>query len=182
MSTIGLNFNKFDVRYRGLIRKAVERMEIVINLPVFFSMLEDEIVNSKGLEGELSEFKNASVVEIHKALFPIVLYLNTYYTISKVIGYGTAKDNQIFLNTKYLSKYFIDDEIHLMKVGSNLLHEHGHDCGFAHDYRATARRPNSLCYILNRAYERAYRCAYELPAPMTIPYTPWYKRLWRWIS
>lgn len=177
--TIGINFKSFDLKYREIVLFAILRMEDVINSPIFYEMLEDEISKSNSLEGELSHWKHNTVKEIYEQLFPIVLYLNTYYTINNVIGYGTPKSKDIFINTKYLSTYSIEVKEDLMEIGSNLLHEHSHDCGFDHDFRSTSRRKNSLSYIMNRAYERAYRKFYNLPVPMPVFYTPWYKKVWR---
>jgi hypothetical protein len=180
-STIGLVFNKFDVNYKPIVTFAVEKLEEVVYSPIFLEMLKDEIAHSNKLEGELSKWKNASPEEIYLQLFPITLHLNTYYTRSDVYGYGYAGDNQIYINTKYLSQYSAHNMLDLMMIGSNLLHEHGHDCGFDHDFKVTARRPNSIAYILNRAYQRAFRKIYDIPAvPVFIKVsTPWYKRLWR---
>jgi hypothetical protein len=182
---IDINFKKFDNKYRELITLAVLRMEEVLASPIFFEMLSDEIANSRGLEGELSKWKRATVHEIHEALYPIVLNLHTYYTSDNVIGFGYASSKDIYINTKYLSKYTVDDPYDLMEVGSNLLHEHSHDCGFDHDFKATDRRRNSLSYILNRAYERAFKRYYGLStgARSTVVYkVPWWRKLWNWLS
>lgn len=180
-STIGLNFNNFDIKYRPIVTKAVEYMEDVVYHPVFLEILKDEIEKSNGLEGELSDWKDALPVQIYAQMLPIILYLNTYYTIADVIGYGTASDKQIYINTKYLSTYKIDNMIHLMMIGSNILHEDTHDKGFEHDYKATDRRKNSLSYIINRVYQRSFRKIYNLPEPVPVilKYTPWYRKVIR---
>lgn len=179
--TIGLNFNNFEPEYKAIVTKAVECMEDVIYDPIFLLMLKDEISKSNDMEGELSHWKEALPVQIYSQLFPITLYLNTYYTVRSVIGYGTESSNQIYINTKYLSNYSIEIMEDLMKIGSNLLHEHSHDCGFDHDFKSTARRPNSISYIMNRAYERAFKKFYNIAEPeaVIIYYNPWYKKLWR---
>lgn len=176
--TIGINWQDFDPKYKPIVLMAILRMEDVLSSKIFFEMLVDEIYETN-LEGELSEWKTATPKDIHEQLFPITLYLNTYFTYNNVIGYGRPSDNHIFINTKYLSKYDIDDPLDLMEIGSNLLHEHSHDCGFSHDFRTTPRRPSSISYVLNRAYERAFRIIYKFPLPEINYYVPWYKRLWR---
>lgn len=181
MTTIGINFKNFNMNYRSLIEKAVVHMEKVLNNELFGEILADEISKSNGLEGELSKWKHASVDEILATLFPITLNLNTYYTRRNVIGYGYPNDKNIYLNTKYLSGYSVDRLLDLMEVGSNLLHEHSHDCGFDHDFKATRRRPNSLSYILNRAYERTFKQLNNIQdAAVVRYYVPWYKKLLPW--
>jgi hypothetical protein len=172
--TIGLNFKKFDLKYRELVESAILHMQYVVASPIFMEILKDEISKSNGLEGELSMWKEALPEEIYEALFPITLYLSTYYSFRNVIGYGTPDTKEIFLNTKYLDNYSMKLE-DLMMIGSNLLHEHSHDCGFDHDFYNTARRRNSLSYILNRAYERAFRKFYGVPEP--IARVPWWRRI-----
>jgi hypothetical protein len=181
--TIGLNFLNFNNEHRPIIVLSVERMEEVVFSSVFFEILKDEISKSNGLEGELSKWKDASPEEIYAQLFPITLHLSTYYTYKSVYGYGYANDDIIRLNTKYLSTYKLFNDIHLMLVGSNLFHEHSHNRGFDHDFKNTLRRKNSLSYILNRAYERAYRQIFNLSVPVVKPVVvsiPWYKRAFRW--
>lgn len=180
-ATIGLNFNVFENKYKEIVTFAVLRMEDVINSKHFTDCLCEEIMNSNGLEGELSKWKKASWTEIYSQIFPITLYLNTYYTGQNVIGYGYPSDRNIFINTKYLSKYTIDDPLDLMEIGSNLLHEHSHDCGFDHDFANTRRRKNSISYIMNRAYERAYRKFYQIPEPKPIVSLPWWKKVFSWM-
>lgn len=184
--SIKFKFKKFDQKYEELVTFAILRMEDVLSSPIFLEMLSDEIARSKGLEGELSKWKRASILEIHAQLFPIELSLNTYYTSKSVIGYGLSSTKEIYVNTKYLSKYSVDRPEDLMEIGSNLLHEHSHDCGFDHDYDRTKRRYNSLSYIMNRAYERAFKKYYSKvevkPILSTHYFTPWYHNLlpWNW--
>jgi hypothetical protein len=178
-ASIGINFEKFNPKYSLLIQEAVKHMQIILYSEYFYKALFDELEMSNNCEGELSEWKNKSANEIFQALFPITLYLNTYYTVRDVIGYGNPGTNKIYLNTKYLDMYNINNLVDLMRIGSNLLHEHSHDCGFSHDFYPTKRRPNSLSYILNRAYETAFRQYYNLPRPVIVIKAPWYRRVLR---
>lgn len=174
---IETTFKNFDNRYRPLVEASIAPMERVIPSVEFFEALQDEISKSNGLEGELSTWKNATVKEIFSNLLPMSLTIDTYYTAKDVIAYGMPDDDEIRLNMKYLEQYSKDSLEDKMYIGSNLLHEHGHNCGFDHDFYATSRRENSLCRILNRSYERAFRKIYGLPEPVVKYYTPWYKRL-----
>lgn len=167
-------------RYRPLFQAAIEKMPEVIKSPLFLHNLKAEILKSKNLEGELSKWKNASMEEIYQYIVAsdIHLVLHTYYTVKNVIGYGYASTVDIYVNTKYLVNDSLDDLEDLMDIGSNLLHEHGHDMGFDHDFKATRRRPNSICYILNRAYEKTFKQVYGLPEKPQIVYvTPWWKKI-----
>ena len=174
---------------RPLFEAAVNLMPAVLEDPRFLENLADEISRSKNLEGELSLWKNKTPKEIFDQLFkkhPEVSIINltilTYYTAKNVIGYGYANTTDIYVNTKYLVNYELNDLEDLMNIGSNLLHEHGHDCGFSHDFKSTSRRPNSICYILNRAFEKTFRQIHNLPAPAPVYYTPWWKKIlpWNW--
>lgn len=178
-STIGLNFINVNPGYRALISYAVEKMEKVLLDPKFLEFLLLEINRSNDLEGELSKWKNATPLQIYMRLFPIDLHLTTYYTLRNVIAYGLANDPVIHLNTKYLDRYDVFNEEHLMLIGSNLLHEDGHDKGFSHDFFDTKRRKNSINYILNRVYERTYRYVYNIPEKVIPVRIPWYRRLFR---
>ena len=80
----------------------------------------------------------------------INLYVDDYYTVKKVVGYTLLSSKYIRVNTKYF------DTNSNKRVGSNLLHEYGHLVGFSHDFRRTARRPFSICYQLNKAYEECH--------------------------
>lgn len=88
--------------------------------------------------------------------YKIYLDLNTYYTIRSVIGYGVASNDEIYVNTKYLSAYTADDRNDRKRVSSNLAHEEAHNCGCDHDYEATAKRKHSLAYLHNDALEIAW--------------------------
>lgn len=172
---------------KAVLIAAIERMKIVLLSDYFLQALYDVIETSNDLEGELSTWKNATVHEIYKNLFDfengthkIHLTLHTYYSAKRVIGYGYAGTTDIYLNTKYLGAYTVDDLSDLKAVGSNLTHEHGHDCGFDHDFKATARRKNSICYLLNDAYEIAFDQIFKIPEVKIDYYTPWYKRLFKW--
>lgn len=179
MSTIGLNFDNVHPGYRALIVSAVERMETVLTSHVFFECFLMEVAKSYYLCGERSKWKDKSADEIFAQIFPITLWIKQYNSFKNVVGYGYPNDKWIYLNTKFLDQRSVFDEESLMLVGSNLLHEHGHDQGFEHDFYDTPERKFSICYILNRAYERAYRIIYQLPEPVIKTYIPWYKRLWK---
>lgn len=175
---------------KAVLKAAIERMEIVLLSDYFLQALYDVIEDSNGLEGELSTWKNATVQEIYENLFELILgqneinlTLHTYYSPKAVIGYGYAGTTDIYLNTKYLGAYTADDIEDLKNVGSNLLHEHGHDCGYSHDFKRTRRRKNSICYLLNEAYEIAFDqiFGHTETAPPVSYYVPWYKRIFSWL-
>lgn len=181
-------------KYVPLLQEAISKMEIVLSSDKFQDALYAVISRSNNLEGELSEWKNKTLYQIYNQFLGIdrilgtgliELKLHTYYSSKKVIGYGYKGTNDIYLNTKYLSTYQVDDLEDLKKIGSNLSHEHGHDRGFEHDYYATARRKNSLSYLINEAYEIAFEQIFGLADPSEVPAEviykkPWYKRLFSW--
>ncbi len=180
---ISYNLNGVEEKYKALMIRSIVYLDEVVYSTLFLECLREEIAKSNNLEGETSEWKNKSAEQIYAALTPIKLKLFTYYTIKNVIGYGVASNKNIYVNTKYLSHYSVNELLDLMEVGSNLLHEHSHDCGFDHDFEYTARRDNSVSYVLNRAYAKCFKLLNRIPAqelPPVIYYTPWYKKLFRW--
>jgi hypothetical protein len=166
-------------RYRILFEAAIQKMSPVLSSPLFLENLKDEISKSNLLEGELSIWRTKSAQEIISQLGSTIhLKVLTYYTANNVIGYGNASTVDIYVNTKYLVNDSVEDLEDLMDIGSNLVHEHGHDCGFEHDFRSTKRRPNSICYVLNRAYDRTFRQVYGLPDKPQIVYAiPWWRKI-----
>lgn len=183
------NYHNVSDRNKELFNMAIDAMEKVISHKSFLDCLYEEIENSNGLEGELSIWRHSTVKEIFYNLFDkndymgslgIALEVYTYYTASNVIGYGTAANRNINVNTKYLNTYSPGNLYDIRAVGSNLLHEHGHDCGYEHDFKATARRPNSIAYILGRAYQKAFSKVYGIEYKEPVKYVPWYKRIFKW--
>lgn len=179
-------------RYRPLVLKSMEDMKTVLAHPYFFECFKDEIENSNGLEGELSKWKTATPEQIFLQLFYKVVdgvgyisyQVRTYYSPKRVIGFGVASDDVTNINTKYLQTYSIEDQEDRKEVGSNLLHEKFHDRGMEHDFNPTRRRKNSVAYLANRAYERAYshiilkQVIIEEPKPIKKIFRPWWK-FWR---
>jgi len=184
------NYHLVSYDHKELLDRSIDRMEIVLVHDAFKDALYDLISKSNELEGELSEWKNKTVKEIYEVLFDskdgdfcsITLEIFTYYTAANVIGYGTAANKNIYVNRKYLNTYEPGNLFDLRAVGSNLLHEHGHDCGFDHDFDSTRRRPNSIAYILGKAYQIAYSQIYNIEYKEKVLYVPWYKRFLQWFK
>ena len=179
---ISFDLKGCEEKYRPLLTSAINKLPIVITSPEFLNNLIREINSSNNMEGELSPLRYKSARDIYEKLLSIDLYLNTYYTRKDVLGYGYKTSKNIHLNTKYLSSYSIDSLIDLMKIGSNILHEHTHKIGAEHDFYDTKRRKNSLSYIMNRVYEKTYRELYglveETPV-VVVKRKVWYKP-WTW--
>jgi hypothetical protein len=153
-------------------------MHAILNAQVFLDSLIQEIRGSNNLEGELSEYRKASAAEVFILLAGnggLRLEVEPYYSVKNVIGYGLPQDNITRLNTRFLNQYSAHNPVHIMLVGSNLLHEKGHDKGFEHDFWDTPRRKNSLCYVLNRAYEKAYCTVNKIEPVVYVPRRPWWK-------
>ena len=105
-------------KYAPLLQEAISKMEIVLSSDKFQDALYAVISRSNNLEGELSEWKNKTLYQIYNQFLGIdrilgtgliELKLHTYYSSKKVIGYGYKGTNDIYLNTKYLSTYQVDD-------------------------------------------------------------------------
>lgn len=68
-----------------------------------------------------------------------------YYSLKRVYGYTLPNVPKVWLNKRYrLSK---------CQMGSLLAHETSHQIGYDHDQNRTDRRPFSVPYSINRAFE-----------------------------
>lgn len=72
--------------------------------------------------------------------------IETYYTLKRVLGYTLQGVDKIWVNKKYMSAWGS------CELGSLLAHESSHKAGYTHDFKATARRPNSVPYSVNTAF------------------------------
>lgn len=70
-----------------------------------------------------------------------------YYTLKRVLGYTLQGVDKIWVNKKYMSAWGS------CELGSLLAHESSHKAGYTHDFKATARRPNSVPYSVNTAFK-----------------------------
>ena len=78
----------------------------------------------------------------------VVAVLSFYYAgFSKVIGYRNPDENIIHCNRKYHDGYTPEQE------ADNDLHEITHLMNFDHDFDLTPRRPFSVPYMANKAFE-----------------------------
>jgi hypothetical protein len=152
-----------EKKYKALFDASVADMVTVLNHPRFMAIFAEELNDSRDakgvLKGELSAWKDKSAQEIFNRLFingELRLIIHTYYTAKRVIGYGVHSNDNIYVNTKYLASYTVDDPEDRKQVGSNLGHEEYHNRGMDHDFKATTRRKHSVCYIFNDAYKRAH--------------------------
>ena len=73
-----------------------------------------------------------------------------YYAWTSTIGYRNEGESIIHCNRRFHDSYTVEEE------ASNVLHECTHLMGFDHDFRATARRPFSGPYMVNKALEYAF--------------------------
>lgn len=181
---VTVQFKRSDAEIAGhkaMFLLAARTMSDVLKSEKFLEHLHREWEDSNVWEGETSIWKSATPEQIYCALQTsqgkIELMIETYHTWKNVIGYGLPNDTVIRVNRKYLDRYQLYDLEDRIAVGSNLLHEHGHDSGFKHDFFATKRRAKSICYSLNRAYERAALEYYEIKPKVFVPKKPWW-RIW----
>jgi hypothetical protein len=65
-----------------------------------------------------------------------------------VVGYTTESSDTLTTNRKFFSGYDATE------VAGHLAHEWLHKLGFEHDFKATARRPDSVPYELGELVER----------------------------
>lgn len=139
-----------------------EEMQIVYNSDVFKEVFLDLLDKRDYKSGELSKwayetpdaiyayFMNGVEILSPELDYEVDFFLDDYYTIKRVIGHTYPSDKYVYTNTRYF------DVSSSKMSGSNFTHEYGHKKGFKHDFRRTSRRNDSLCYILNDAYEIAW--------------------------
>jgi len=152
----------------------------VLNSTVF----RDKVMKMR-TQGERSEYKKASNVEIYQMLMrgaevlnPVVdytwnIYIDDYYSFKNVIGYTKLNTKYIYVNTK-----FFDGRITKL-IGSNIVHEQSHKLGFSHDFRNTKDREFSVSYQLNKAYEAAYDILFGYQPTNLKTCTRSWRNLWR---
>ena len=109
--------------------------------------------------GETSEWKNKSNKEIYdhfmsgaetlrpekdnEADIDIDIF-NPSFASRNTVGYTYKTVLKQWINRKFFWAMSI------IGVEGNITHEWGHKLGFDHDYKATKRRPQSICYQLNK--------------------------------
>jgi hypothetical protein len=182
--TLNSNLDGIANPYLDVVKASIIKMKTVLESNQFETALIAEI-SKCGLEGELSTWKNAKPETIYNQYLSvynftgmITLQLVTYTNNwTSAIGEG-GEGNQIKLNTKFLGSLSLTDLSSLKFMGSLISHEYGHKRGFEHEYNNTSRRPNSICYIINRAFEKAFDEIFGTAPVEVVAYVPWYKRLW----
>jgi len=139
-----------------------DEMRLVYNSDVFRGIFLTLLDQRDYQKGELSDWRYHTPDEIYRYFmngvevlspeldYEVDFFVDDYYTFKKVIGHTYPNDKYVYSNTKYL------DRRSSKLVGSNFTHEYGHKKGFKHDFRRTKRREDSLSYLLNIAYERAW--------------------------
>ena len=169
---VNVDFTKLDTLTRK--RKALNvqyEMQSVLRSD-YFRLAFIGLLSSRNYQhGETSKWKYASEGEIYlhlmqggEVLTPekdnnIDIEVDDYYSFKRVIGYTYPNIKTQFVNSKYF------DSRTSRLCGSNFLHEYGHKLGFGHDFRRTSRRADSLCYLLNEAYEAAHSIMYPSTNP-----------------
>jgi hypothetical protein len=129
---------------------AVKDLNNIVFTMKFRDTLYDEYDKSNLLEGELSSLKHKNKEAIYSEILACNkdLAVKSYWAPFGAIG-KTYGDGIIWVNRAKTTN--------LKYLASLLLHEMGHDkLGAKHDWNPTKRRPNSLCYMLNRVYEQTY--------------------------
>jgi len=148
-------------------------------------MLHSSCFEQVFLNRQLAQTENRSNKEVinHlrslKGSVPVVMY----YSFKNVVGYRSPPSPTVYTNSKF------HNNANACERASNLAHEAvGHSLGnYDHDYYETSRRPYSVPYSLNTAFEKCCACSsttdckiLETPAKTTkqrFCYRSW-KYLW----
>lgn len=94
-----------------------------------------------------TEGRSPHQVVDHLAASRVKVDTEMYRTVKRVLGYTIPGIDKIWLNRNKMMKWGVCD------TASLLAHEASHKAGYHHDYKATSRRPNSVPYSINRAFE-----------------------------
>ena len=189
--TTNYNLDKVANPYVSIVKASLALAQKVWESEDFQDALFSEIFLSNDLEGELSKWRHEAPKEIWKQLFSVTnvvgqglrgkvdLELATYNnSFTSAIGYGKEGESTIYLNIKFLKHLDLGDYESLMNLGSLITHEFSHKVGFSHEFRSTKKRDNSLPYVINRAFNTAFKKVYAIESLKQIPKTPWYKKLY----
>lgn len=126
------------------------------------SRFKDEILDAD-FSGETSHFKNCSNLEIYlhimsgkETLLPEIdneADISLKYFTPNVFNNSTVGYTYVTVLTQWINRNYLRFQS-FVKVASNILHEWGHKLGFDHDFKPTRRRKFSICYQLNRIFEK----------------------------
>lgn len=94
-----------------------------------------------------TEGKSADQVASHLTSTHITVSTETYWTLRRVLGYTLPNQNKIWINRRLMFRWNTCD------LGSLLAHESSHKAGYGHDFRPTKRRPFSVPYSVNYAFD-----------------------------
>lgn len=163
---------------------AIEKMQsfkdthiAVISTKEFARNLISELNSHKYKLAERSEWANEPPAAVYAHIVSTLRVTTTpkcftYWRPSSAVA--KVSGDAILFNRRHLGRLGDVDG------GSTILHERGHiQMGFQHDFWATKRRENSLCYLLNRVFEQtAQELGYRESKPKPVTRTPWWA-FWR---
>lgn len=131
-------------------------------------MLERKLVQANGKSNkEVLEHLRSSKVKVE---------LISYWSLSGTIGYTYPDVNKIWLNNRIQSGFTPCES------ASNLAHEASHKIGYGHDFYATDRRPYSVPYSINAAFNKCCNDGTEKVRVCSRSWkTLWLKKTCKWI-
>ena len=94
----------------------------------------------------LIQTEGRSPKQVVDSLIGVEIDIEMYWTVKRVLGYTLPSVPKVWLNRRYMTKWNVCD------TASLLAHEASHKVGYGHDFKATARRPQSVPYSVNRAF------------------------------
>lgn len=134
------------------VEQAAKDMNKIFFSITFKSFFQIEYDKSNFLEGELSSIRHLPPDKILSMIFNCErnLIIRSYWAPFGAIGKTYSNDPTIWINTAKIGS--------TKNIGSLLSHEvlHLPPVNASHDWHPTIRRPNSLCYLINRVYEKSF--------------------------
>lgn len=110
-------------------------------------VVSGQCFREKMLAMDLIQTEGRTPAQVVDSLKGVKIDTEMYWTIKRVLGYTLPSAQKIWINRRYMLQWNHCD------LGSLLAHESSHKVGYGHDYQSTSRRPKSVPYSINRAFD-----------------------------
>lgn len=109
-----------------------------------------QVMESRGLIQ--TDGKTPKEVVEHIKTARLSVPVTMYYKWGNVVGYRNPGDPTVYTNRRFHAGATACSR------ASNLTHEWSHVLGYGHDFKATVRRPKSVPYSINFAFQKCCSC------------------------
>ena len=146
---MNISLKDFNRDQESKMRKAIERLLIVINSKEFKTRVLDHQYNNEfafaNNNGQTNEEIYNTIMDGAESLNSEVdqeidIDVTLYYKNNSTVGYTYPNTPNIWVNNKFFSTFSLG------KVAANLTHEWTHKLGYEHDFNSTTKRSFSVPY------------------------------------